>query len=95
MRYALVVCTAAFSGLLASCGPATPEEARAANIAKCERQFGRMASDEAQGQSLCTCITDRLAEQGLEITDMLGSNRSKVEATTRSCAAQSGISLPA
>ena len=93
MRFALIN-AAALSALLAACGPATPEEAQSASIARCERQFGRIAADASQGRALCTCLTARLAEQGLEPTDMFGSNRSKVEAATRACAAQAGISMP-
>ena len=94
MRFATIVGALALSGALAACGPSSPEEVRAASVAKCERQFGRMAPDPSQGNALCSCMTDRLAEQGLEITDMLGAGRAQVERITRGCAAQAGISLP-
>ena len=83
----------ASGALLASCGPQTPEDARAAAIAKCEMRFARMASDAEQGTALCTCMTDRLAEKGLEVTDMLGEGRAAVEEVARSCAAQAGVPL--
>ena len=85
--------------MLIACGPQTPQDARAAAIAKCETRFGRAAlangADSAGANALCTCMTDRLANAGLEITDMLGPQRSRVEAIGRSCAAQAGITLPA
>lgn len=79
---------------LSACGPTSPEEARAAMISKCERQFGRMASDTSKGYALCSCFTDKLSDQGLEITDMLGPDRSSVEGALRSCAAQAGVQVP-
>jgi hypothetical protein len=82
------------AALIAACGPQTPEDARAGAIAKCERQFGRVAADPAKGTALCTCLTDKLAEEGLEITDMLGGERGKVEEIGRSCAKSAGVSLP-
>lgn len=89
-----ILATAALGALLASCGPSSPEEIRDAAIAKCERQFGRMAPDPSKGNALCTCMTDKLAEKGLEITDMLGEGRAAVEEVTRSCARQAGVPLP-
>lgn len=94
MRVTTIPATFALTYMLAACGPQGPEEVRLAGIAKCERQFGQLASDPSQGTALCTCLVDSLAEQGLEITDMLGPNRAQVEGTTRSCAARAGISLP-
>lgn len=85
---------AGLAGLVTACGPTSPEEVRAAAIAKCERQFGRMAPDPSRGNALCTCMTDKLAEKGLEITDMLGGDRGAVEEITRSCAASAGVPLP-
>lgn len=80
--------------LLAGCGQPSPEDARAASAAKCERQFGRLASDPTKGAALCDCVVDRLAGEGLEITDMLGSERAKVEGIMRSCAQSTGVRLP-
>lgn len=80
--------------MLAACGPQSPEDIRAASVAKCERQVGKMAPDPAKGAALCGCMVDRLAADGLEITDMLGSDRAQVEAITRSCARSVGVSLP-
>jgi hypothetical protein len=94
MRFASISALFALTTLLAACGPQSPEEVRAASIAKCERQFGRMAPDPSKGNALCSCMTDRLAEQGLEITDMLGAGREQVESITRNCAARAGIALP-
>lgn len=91
MRQSLIASIAVFSSMLIGCGPTSPEAARNADIAKCERQFGRLASDAAQGEALCTCLIDRLAQEGLEITDAFGSNRARVEAATRTCAARAGI----
>ena len=88
------ICAALGAVLLAGCGQATPEEARAGSVAKCERQFGRLAPDPTKGAALCNCLVDKLAEKGLEITDMLGSERAKVEGITRSCAQSAGIALP-
>lgn len=79
---------------LGGCGPQTPEEVRAATIDKCERQFGQMAPDPSAGTQLCTCLVDRLAAEGLEITDMMGGDRSQVEGIARSCAGAAGVSLP-
>ncbi len=93
MRISLIAAaTAALA--LGGCGPQTPEDVRAAKVAKCERQFGRMAPDPALGTALCTCMTDRLTEEGLEITDMLGDARAQVEEVGRSCARQVGMPLP-
>ena len=92
-----VLITPVLAGVLATlsaCGPQTPEEVRGASIAKCERQFGRLSPDPAKGNALCSCMTDRLADAGLEVTDMLGGNRAKVEQITRSCASKAGIALP-
>ena len=94
MRFNAPIGAIALCSVLAACGPTTPEEVREANVAKCERQFGRMAPDPAKGNALCTCLVDSLAEQGLEITDMLGPKRAEVESTTRSCARRAGIALP-
>ncbi|KEO87779.1 hypothetical protein EH31_06380 [Erythrobacter longus] len=94
MRIIAIPATLALTCTLAACGPQSPEEVRLAGIAKCERQFGQMAPNPSQGNALCTCLVDSLAEQGLEITDMLGPNRAQVEGTTRSCAARAGISIP-
>jgi hypothetical protein len=79
---------------MAGCAPATPEEARAGLIAKCERQFGKVAPDPAKGTALCTCLTDKLAAEGLAITDMFGGDRGKIEGLMRSCAASAGVKLP-
>ncbi|WP_336986193.1 hypothetical protein [Altererythrobacter aquiaggeris] len=79
---------------LGGCGPQTPEGVRAASVAKCERQFGRMTTDPALGNALCYCMADRLTEEELEITDMLGDGRAQVEEITRSCARQTGVPLP-
>ncbi len=80
--------------LLAGCGPRSAEEQRAHAVAKCERQFGRLSSDSSKGEALCSCMTDRLAQEGLEITGMLGSDRVRVEGIARSCAASAGIPPP-
>lgn len=80
--------------MLAACGPQSPEDIRAASVAKCERQVGKMAPDPAKGAALCGCMVDRLAADGLEIADMLGSDRAQVEAITRSCARSVGVNLP-
>lgn len=90
----LTMTTALASLVLVSCGPQTPEEVRAAATAKCERQFGKMAPDPEKGEAFCGCLVDRLAENGLEVTDMLGGDREKVMETTRSCAQTHGISVP-
>ncbi|WP_156318116.1 hypothetical protein [Porphyrobacter sp. AAP60] len=82
------------AAMLAGCGPQSPEDIRAAAIAKCEIRFARAVSDPAKGTAWCTCTTDRLAENGLALTDMLGSERAKVEGITQSCARSAGISLP-
>jgi hypothetical protein len=82
------------AALLAACGPQSPEAVRAASLAKCERQFGRMAPDPAKGAALCGCLVDRLAGEGLEITDMLGGDRGKVEGIMRQCAGSAGVDLP-
>ena len=94
MRIAAISGALAIAFALSGCGPSSPEEVRAASIAKCERQFGRMAPDPSKGNALCTCLTDGLIEKGLEITDMFGENRSTVEGTLRSCASRVGIQLP-
>ena len=94
MRITSIPAIIALTAALTACGPQTPDEVRAASIAKCERQFGRMSPDPSKGNALCSCMTDRLAEQGLEITDMLGAGRDQVESITRSCAAKAGIALP-
>ena len=93
-RIAAMLTLTALACGLAACGPQTPEDIRAAAIAKCERQFGRVAPDPALGNALCSCMTDRLAEKGLEITDMLGGDRAAVEEIGRSCAARVGMELP-
>ncbi|MDP5102614.1 MAG: hypothetical protein NWP98_01665 [Erythrobacter sp.] len=80
--------------LLGACGPQSPEAARAAEIAKCEIRFERVAPDPSKATAWCTCLTDRLAEEGLELTDMLGDERAKVEAITRSCARRAGVAMP-
>lgn len=80
--------------MLGACGPQSPEDIRAASVAKCERQFGRMAPDPSKGAALCTCLIDRLADAGLEMTDMLGADRSKVEGIARSCGASAGVTMP-
>lgn len=79
-------------GTVSACGPQTPEEARAASVAKCERQFGRMAPDAEKGAALCGCMVDRLADEGLEITDALGGQRDRIIGITKSCARANGIS---
>lgn len=91
---ALMFLAPMLAALLAGCGPQSPEDVRAAAVAKCERQFGRVASDPSKGTALCTCLTDKLAENGLEITDMLGGDRAKVEELGRSCARSAGVTLP-
>ncbi|WP_114520235.1 hypothetical protein [Altererythrobacter sp. ZODW24] len=79
---------------LAGCGPATPEEAKAATVAKCERQFGRMAPSPDKGNALCTCMVNELEKSGLEVTDVFGADKEKVMKVTRSCAQVNGISIP-
>lgn len=93
-RGAGVAAALALGALLAGCGQASPEDARAALTGKCERQFARLAPDPAKGAELCTCLTDKLAEDGLAITDMMGGDGAKVQAVARSCAGRVGISLP-
>ena len=92
MRMLMVI--AAGSALLTGCGPQSPADVRAGAIAKCERQFGRMALDPSQGNAMCTCMVDDLAAEGLEVTDMLGGDRARVEEITRSCARKNGVPLP-
>jgi hypothetical protein len=82
------------AALLAGCGPQSSEDIRAAAIAKCEIRFARAMSDPVKGTAFCTCTTDKLAESGLELTDMLGAERAKVEGIMRSCGNSAGISLP-
>ena len=94
MSIRLAVAAALLPLTLAGCGPQTPEDARAFSISKCEKRFGRMAPDPTQGNALCTCMVDRLAEQGLEVTDVLGPDGERVQEITRSCGRQVGISLP-
>ncbi len=89
-----IITISAYAMLLAACGPQSAQEQRALAVAKCERQFGRLSSDSSKATALCSCMTDRLAQEGLEITDMLGGDRAKVEGITRSCAASAGIALP-
>lgn len=88
----------AFTGtgmlVLAACGPQTPEEVRGAAIAKCEQRFARSAPDPSKGTALCTCLTDKLAEEGMEITDILSGERAKVEEIGRNCAKSEGMTLP-
>lgn len=79
---------------LTACGPQSPEDVRAAAIAKCERQFGRMAPDPAKGNALCSCMADDMAAEGVEITDMLGEGRQAVERIVRNCASRVGVPLP-
>ena len=79
---------------LTACGPQSPEDVRAAAIAKCERQFGRMAPDPAKGNALCSCMADDMAAEGVEITDMLGEGRQAVERIVRTCANRVGVPLP-
>ncbi len=89
-----IIALGALATVLAGCGAATPEDARAASMAKCERQFGRMAGgDTAKGEALCGCMVDRLAEEGMEITDVLSGDREKVMGITRSCAQVNGIPI--
>ncbi len=80
--------------IIAGCGPQSAEDARAHAVDKCERQFGRLSPDASKGEALCSCMTDRLAAEGLEITDMLGGDRAKVEAIGKSCAKEAGIAVP-
>lgn len=82
------------AALLAGCGQPSPEDVRAASLARCERQFGKVAPDPAKGAALCGCLVDRLAEEGLDITDMLGGDRGTVEGIGRSCASRAGVKLP-
>lgn len=79
---------------LVSCGPQTAEDVRAASTAKCERQFGKMASSPEKGKVFCGCLVDRLAESGMEVTDMLGGDQEKVMETAKSCARTHGIPIP-
>jgi hypothetical protein len=90
---AIGVMAAAMAGLV-GCGPTTPEDVRAATIAKCERQFGKMAPDPAKGNALCSCMADEMVAEGVEITDMLGSGRDAVERIVRACAGRAGVPLP-
>jgi hypothetical protein len=94
VQRASAIAGAALVLILTGCGPQTPEAARAAAIDKCERKFGKVAPDPTKGTALCTCLTDKLAAEGLEITDMLGGDREKVEGLMRSCATSAGVSLP-
>lgn len=94
MRIISAVSVIGASLAMSGCGPSSPEEVRSASIAKCERQFGRLAPDPSKGNALCSCLTDKLVEKGLEITDMLGENRPAVEGAVRSCASQAGIKVP-
>lgn len=87
------VLISATSIALAGCGPQTPEQQQARSIERCERQFGRMAPDPSKGEALCTCMVTELAEAGLEVTDALGGNRTRVEEITRSCAQRVGVPL--
>ncbi len=89
--FAKMIALVLATGAIAACGPQSPEDVRATTIAKCERQFGRMAPDPSGATALCTCMSDRLAEEGLEVSDMLGGGREKVEGIVRSCASQAGI----
>ncbi|MEP5938699.1 MAG: hypothetical protein ABJ239_10255 [Erythrobacter sp.] len=89
----LAVIVLAATGL-AACGPQSPEDVRAAAIAKCERQFGRMSPDPAKGNALCSCMADDMAAEGVEITDMLGEGREAVKRIVRSCARRAGVPLP-
>ncbi len=93
-RYAAGLGAMVGAALLSACGPQSAEDVRDATIAKCERQFGRMAPDAAKGNALCTCMADEMASKGVEITDMLGEGREAVEAIVRTCAGRAGISLP-
>ncbi|WP_379549867.1 hypothetical protein [Qipengyuania sp. DGS5-3] len=93
-KHYLTVATLGAALSLSACGPQTPEDIRTSSIEKCERQFGRMAPDPSKGNALCTCMVDDLAEAGLEITDMIGEGRAKVEQVTRSCASKAGFQLP-
>ncbi len=89
------ISAAALAALLAACAPQTAEDARQASAARCERQFGRMAPDPAQGLALCECIVGRLEDRGLEMSDALGSAREEIVGITRSCAAENGIPVAA
>lgn len=94
-RFAMIATASATGALLLSaCGEAMPGDARAASIQRCERQFGQMAPDPSQGNALCTCMVDDLAAEGLEVTDMLGGDGSRVEEITRNCASEVGVTLP-
>lgn len=85
---------AVLGALVAACGPQTPEEVRAAAIAKCERQFGRMAPDPSKGEALCSCFVDDMAAEGREITDVFGEGREALDRIMRKCAGQAGVPLP-
>ncbi|MEL7454452.1 MAG: hypothetical protein AAGJ50_13880 [Pseudomonadota bacterium] len=93
MRFHLVSAALAPLTLLAACGLPSAEDAREASIAKCDRQFGRMAPDAAKGAAFCGCLVDKLSEEGLEITDMMGGERERVMQTTRSCAQAHGVPI--
>lgn len=94
MRGGGLAVLAAAGALLAGCGEALPEDAQAVSVQRCERQFGRMAGgDAAKGAALCGCMVDRLAQEGMEITDAMGAGKQQVMAVTRSCARENGIDV--
>lgn len=60
-------------------------------IAKCVDKFGRAAPDPSKGEALCSCMVDRLSDEGLEVTDVFGADRNRVMEITRLCGAAVGI----
>ncbi len=94
MRGGGLALLAAAGALLAGCGEALPEDAQAASVQRCEQQFGRMAGDDtAKGAALCACMVERLAQEGMEITNAMGTGKEQVMAITRSCAREHGIDV--
>lgn len=93
MKRTLAITGIASLTMLTGCGSLGPGGEREASMARCERQFGQMAPDPDKGEAFCGCLIDRLAEQGLEITDMLGDDAETVMQTTRSCASAHGVPI--
>ncbi len=78
---------------LSACGM-VPGDEQARSQARCERTFARMAPDPSQGQALCSCMTERLADEGMTIIDTMGSGSGKGQEIVRQCASENGVQLP-
>jgi len=89
MRWTSLLAAVLFLG---ACSQGGSDRDRA--IARCERTAARASASGVTVTTMCTCFVDRLAAEGMSITDTIGSGRARGQEIMRSCAAAAGVSVP-